>query len=279
MNKYRSFLFFVVVLCLHARQGSGEEAEFLCPMDASGRFLALERLGDGESRNAHVTVFEYLSGAEPQRLRKLYEAELLNKRLALVRKISQDGRFLVTLDDFTSSGTSPVTLVIYDLARKEHTAYAGKDFLDEDTIKALPHQGFLPGFKWWAKDADCDRDSTRFFPTRPERCEKERVPFIVVDLPTRMVRVMPTSSVEPNDIVSDPPPEWWWKPAPETTRNGGTALPSRLIQHREGAPSQVFQLRPSRMEYVVVGKRDSKAADENAARSKQSARTKNSSDQ
>jgi hypothetical protein len=78
--------------------------------------------------------------------------ELRNRYGPLIEEISSDGRFLVTLDEWTSSGTGPLTVVIYDLARKEHTAYAGKEFLSEEVRKSLSHQGFIKGFKWFGKD-------------------------------------------------------------------------------------------------------------------------------
>jgi hypothetical protein len=121
--------------------------EFICYTEESGRFLALLRHGNspdltgnitGPERNGHLIVFEYLGKDKP--LRKLYEATLITKGV-VSGELSRDGRFFVTLDDMQSSGIRPHTVVIYDLARKERTAYAGKDFMNEELIKSLPIPG------------------------------------------------------------------------------------------------------------------------------------------
>jgi len=235
-----------------------DHPEITCRTDSSGRFLALERDGNGPDRagriigpkrRGYVSVFEYLG--EGKSLRKLYEAELLNHGVPLICSLSRDGRFFVTLDEFNAAGTSPFTVVIYDLARKEHTTYAGKDFLSEKLIKSLGHQGFVPGFKWHGKDMDFNQDSTRFYPTRPENCKKEEVPFVVIDLPTRTVRVEPIPATPLTDLVPDVQQEWGWRESRETVATKTTILPVRITRSRPGHPDRVLELAPNKTEYIA----------------------------
>ncbi|MEQ8788183.1 MAG: hypothetical protein RIC55_17880 [Pirellulaceae bacterium] len=194
-----------------------------------------------------MTLFEYLGEGNP--LRKLYETRLLNKELPRIAMISRDGRFFVTIDEFGSYGISPVTIVVYDLARREHTAYAGKDFLDSKVIESLPSHGSW-GFKWYGKDMVFNRDSTQFYPTRPEHCEEEGVPFVVVDLPTRTVRVQPVSSVDTESIVARVDQEWGWKPSRETVHTMTTVLPRQMTWSSPGLPDRVLELSRDETAYL-----------------------------
>jgi hypothetical protein len=195
-----------------------------------------------------VTIWECLG--DELTLRKLYETRLLNAKAPLVRALSRDGRFFVTLDDFASSGISPETLVIYDLARKEHTSYAGKDFLNEEAIRRLPQHALVAGFKWHGKDYEFNQDSTKFYPTRPENCEEEQgVPFLEIDLRTRSIRARPTSSVDPKTLVQDPGQEWSWNPSTETSATDLTVLPLRITWSGPNRADRVYDLAPGGLEY------------------------------
>jgi hypothetical protein len=239
--------------------------------DSSERFVVLERYGNtpditgyicGPERKGYVTVLEYLGEGKP--LRKLYEVELLNEYSPLLDMLSHDGRFYLTFGDSRIAGTGhgpSKAVVIYDLARKEHTAYAGKDFLGEKRIESLLPHMFAPGFKWFGKDFLFNQDATRFYPTLPSNCEREEVPFVVIDLPTRTVRVEPISNEDPQDIVPDGNSQWGWLESKETVKTDKTILPLRLRRTKwlsqpgtpdPDVPVQVYELAPDKTQYVPV---------------------------
>jgi hypothetical protein len=242
----------LLIVYFPLRRVSGQE--FLSTSDTSGRFLAIETIGNGDDRNDYLTVWEYLE--KDKSLRKLYETPLLNKRMPLIRKLSRDGRFFVTMDEWESSGVGPNTLVVYDLARKEQTSYAGRDFLNDEVIKSLNSHPLIKGVKWSAIGGNFNQDSTEFYPSRPELCEQENVPFVVVDLPTRTVQVRRTTEVDSSKIVPRVNQKCGWD-APrdtETKSTGTTVLPTRLIMTQTGKENEVFELDLDLMMYKCKDK-------------------------
>ena len=224
------------------------EREFWIQTDSSGRFLALQRKGNKTDRTAYVTVLEYLG--EGRSLRKLYETKLLNKERPIGTTLSRDGRFYLTFDKFVVSETSPGAVVIYDLARNEHTAYGGKDFLSEEVINTLIPHGFIPGPKWRGKDNVFNQDSTKYYPTLPENCKEERVPFLVIDLPSRTISIQPHSAFNPKDIVVMEAQQWGWIESAEIVPTNTTMLPARMTWSCAGYANRVLDLSPDKTEYL-----------------------------
>ncbi len=255
---------FLLSLVVRGSVANAGDREFYIDHDESSRFVMIERLGNapdidgnitGAERCAYVTVFEYLGEDLP--LRKLYETELLTTSWPAAYCLSPDGRFLVTYEWFHHAGISPHSLVVYDLARKELTAYAGKDFLDEETIKGLrSNVGGTDGssFYWTDNDVVFNQSSTKFYPTLPSNC-KEEFPFVVVDLPTRKATVEPLPSEDPKDLVHRAGAKWGWKPSSETVATENTILPVSLTRKRVAprgvhTPERVYRLSDDHTEYV-----------------------------
>jgi hypothetical protein len=227
-----------------------KDPQFVVVTNNSARFVAVLALGDRESRNAHLTVFE--SQGDNKSLRKLYEAKLLNKWQPLIFCLSPDGRFFVTLNEWEGTGISPNSLVIYDLARAEHTAYSGKDFLTEQQIASLSKWGMPRGFIWHGSDCDFTLDSSKFIPTRLRNCMRRKLPYIVVDLATRTVEVEPKEQVDEQTLEELQDRSWCWKPSREFRDVGAARLPVSLtyVERNGENAGAVFQLSKDGDAYV-----------------------------
>ena len=211
------------------------ENQFVRTTDDTGRFIVIERPGDADQRAPTVLVYEYLP--QGRQLKKLYSATLVNKKMPLTRAISSDGRYFVTLDEPTGSGTGPASLVIYDLARREHSAYSGSDFLSEEIRRNLRSRKVWGGFKWYGNDFRFDDKSTEFYPTLPENCREEEVPFVVVDLRMRLPRVTSPDEFDSRSIVKEVRRQFWWSLSRETVTDHGTMLPARITREMKDSPA------------------------------------------
>lgn len=246
--------------------------EVICFTDNSERFLGLIRRGNGADRTAYFTAFESLRGGKCYR--KLHETPLLNKEEPYFHELSRDGRFLVTLDEWEVFGTGPNTLVIYDLVRKESSAYSCKDFItgkaqdflgnkvdydsiekDMKTIDAIHKHQRIPGLHWRGPDHIFNRQSTRFYPSLPEYCIKMSdriapIPFVVVNLLTRKVTIEPVETAVVEDADPVVQKEGEWIALEETVETSTTALPATLRWSSESKPDKLYRLSPDKEEYV-----------------------------
>lgn len=234
--------------------------------DATMRFVVIEREPNGPDRFGniagterlgHVLVYEYISLAG--RLRLLYERDLVSSRFPLVTKLSSDGRFYITMDDASETGIGPQSLVVYDLARNEHSTYAATDFLPADIVSTLPRGAFTAGFQWNGGWGEFNRSASQFFPNTPEDA-RNGLPFVVVDLPSRTARLEAKPMMHYKDVLPYTEQDWYWSPSKETVDTGNTVLPAslwRIItnhpQGDDGQLKQVFRLSANRQEYVLVG--------------------------
>jgi hypothetical protein len=240
--------FLHAVCCLVLlQQLPASEPEFLCTSDVNSRFVAVERVGDGVKRHASVVVLEFIP--EQGILKQLYEVDLVNKRMPFTRSLSTDGRFLVTTDEFSALGTGPATVVIYDLARREHSAYSGCDFLEKRIIDKLDSSDEFPGFKWTANNCAFNKDATEFFPTLPKNCEGRGLPCVVVNLPSRTIRVVKPEDLPSKEIVYSPYAVLHWLPSQTKHTVGDRALPTHVTRRAPNSPDQLFEIVPGKIEY------------------------------
>ncbi len=150
-------------------------------------FLAIVAGGNKRDRTAYLTVFEVL--APDRRLRQLHQTKLLNGCSPRSFALCGSGRFFLTMDEWKDPRISKYPLVIYDLVRREHTAYRLKEF--------LPEANSIESAHWYSSAYHSDRfnpDTMEFYinATNKEKPPQRELPFIVVDLPTRTVRLEPS---------------------------------------------------------------------------------------
>jgi len=183
--------FLVVIVTSIARSINATED---INQDARGfendNFLAIVAGGNKRDRTAYLTVFEVL--APDRRLRRLHQTKLLNGCSPKSFQLCGSGRFFLTMNEWKDARISKYPLVIYDLVRREHTAYRLKEFLPDSESSF-----------WFSTPYHRHRfnpDTMEFYinEINKERPPSEIRPFIVVDLPTRKVRVEPPKTNAPN---------------------------------------------------------------------------------
>ena len=225
---------------------------FNCHSDSSGRFLALARRGDGDDASAYVYVFEKLGVA--QRIRLIHQTALLNRVRSLDSELSTDGRFYITLDDLGEETNCPLSIVIYDLVRNEYYKWSASEFLPVDVQKSLSRTN--DRLHWRDGSSAFNRLGTRFFPNEPG----SNLPFVVVDLPTRNVRIESHSHGGERglEIVTPESTDWnpsTWEHSIQTIEQGDCVLPkylkcySRRMETNELVESY-YELDESLKEYV-----------------------------
>ncbi len=158
-------------------------------------FLAIVAVGNKRDRTAYLTVFEVL--APDRRLRRLHQTKLLNGCSPQSFTLCGSGRFFLTMNEWKDARISKYPLVIYDLVRREHTAYRLKEFLPDSDFNSIE------GVNWFSSPYHSHRfnpDTMEFYinEINKERPPSHIRPFIVVDLPTRTVRVEPPRTNAPN---------------------------------------------------------------------------------
>ncbi len=169
------------------------------------RLLAITRSGDGQDRNAEISIIEL---SEPARRLRLLHQLRTNVSLELFSyAVSDCGRFVITIGDARAASETPDRdLVIYDLVRNEHTAYCINDFLSPEAIERLgrnpPPFPVTNGLAWHRGFPGFDYTKMEFYPTVPQQCRygDSSVPFVIVDLLARTVRV--------DEIPDDDVPTW-----------------------------------------------------------------------
>jgi hypothetical protein len=149
-------------------------------------FLAIVAGGNKRDRSAYLTVFEVLK--PDHRLRRLHQTKLLNGCSPKSFALCGSGRFFLTMNEWKDPRISKYALVIYDLVRREHTAYRLKEFLPESEANATE----TVHWHWGRYYSDrFNPDTMEFYinDTNKEDSPRHECPFIVVDLPTRKVRL------------------------------------------------------------------------------------------
>lgn len=152
-------------------------------------FLVIVADGNNRDRTAYLTVFEVL--APDRRLRRLHQTKLLNGCSPLGFSLCGTGRFFVTMDEWKDARITKNALVVYDLVRREHTAYRLNEIRSEKEHNALltsrwhyfqPHaKNFNPETLEFYLNASIDYAEVY----------SDIHDLVVVDLPTRTVRIEP----------------------------------------------------------------------------------------
>lgn len=174
----------------------GERINYLTFGFENDKFLAVVAVGNKRDRTAYLTVFEVL--APDHRLRQLHQTKLLNGCAPKAFALCGSGRFFLTMDEWKDARISKYPLVIYDLVRREHTAYRLKEF--------LPEANSIESTHWYSSAYHSNRfnpDTMEFYinETNKENPPTRERPFIIVDLPTRTVRLEPSKKEGRNPFV------------------------------------------------------------------------------
>lgn len=226
-----------------------------CIYSDTSRILAIKQFSDSDepSDAGYVTVYEFIG--EGKALRKLYEMKLATSKRSWVNDISPDGRFFVTRDETYAMGSGPFSLVIYDLARKEYTAYSCKDFMTNKVYRSLNKHAIFSGLAWYGPQSAFSRDSTRFYPTEytyyKESGAERKLPFVEVNLLSRTAKVVPKPSIDPDDISRDEGVDGWIC-SDEKVKTEHTLLPKRFTRVRNGLIDREYELSIKTMDYVPV---------------------------
>lgn len=149
-------------------------------------FLAIVASGNKRDRTAYLTVFEVL--APDRRLRRLHQTKLLNGCSPQSFTLCGSGRFFLTMNEWKDPRISKYPLVVYDLVGREHTAYRLKEILPETESKSIE------SVHWFSSAYHSERfnpDTMEYYinEINGEKPPPEPRPFIVVDLPTRTLRL------------------------------------------------------------------------------------------
>ena len=160
-------------------------------------FLAIVAGGNKRDRTAYLTVFEVL--ASDRRLRRLHQTKLLNGCSPKSFQLCGSGRFFLSMNEWKDPRISKYPLVIYDLVRREHTVYRLKEFLP-DSVYSTDGENWVNWFPTPYHGLRFNPDTMEFYinEINKERPPSHTRPFIVVDLPTRTVRVEPPKTNAPN---------------------------------------------------------------------------------
>jgi hypothetical protein len=156
----------------------------------SGRLIEVTRLGNNQGMNDEITILELVEPDE--RIRVLHQLTTICPYYLSGSSHSSCGRFVITMGERLGTGISERELVIYDLVRQEHTAYGIQDFLPAETIASLELSGIRSGESLrWQSSPGFDLDRMEFYPSCTSECRKANLPFVVIDLLSRKVRVEP----------------------------------------------------------------------------------------
>ena len=123
-----------------------------------GRYVAILAHGNARGRKTHLTVLDVLE--DGRKLRKLYEFDLLGECEPRNWFVCGNGRFVVTIDEWTKYPETGENIVIYDLGKNEHSAYRLQDFLSEDQIATLYRPGagrWYNSFDWKKRHFDAEK--------------------------------------------------------------------------------------------------------------------------
>lgn len=235
-----NFLYDVLLLIIVAFPDTCQQKgynEFYAISEASERFVGVVRRGDEADQRPRVTVFEVMEDGE--RLRALHSVTLLNPVSPGSAELSSDGRFLITMDDFAYEGDGPHALVIYDLVRREHSAYAADQFLPKNFNKHVAH---LPGYCWRSWDGAFNASSTKYYPTIPEVAAREKYPNVVIDLPTRIPSIE-ESGKNPADLA--PLKQVKFKGAMYNARNTWKSSQAKIELKDQAMPQFLYRSWPT----------------------------------
>lgn len=173
--------------------GAAENIHYDARGFENDNFLVIITDGNNRDRTAYLTVFEVL--APDRRLRRLHQTKLLNGCNPLGFSLCGAGRFFVTIDEWKDAQITKNALVVYDLVRREHTAYRLNQIFSEKDYDALPETGFLTGVQWHyfqPHEKNYHPETLEFYLNAPidyADSYSSDHPLVVIDLPTRTVRI------------------------------------------------------------------------------------------
>ena len=187
-----------IVVSTELSANAGERINYDTFGFENDKFLVIVAAGNKRDRTACLTVFEVLT--PDHRLRQLHQTKLLNGCSPKAFALCGSGRFFITMNESKDARMSKYPLVIYDLVRREHTAYRLKEFLPESEVNSVESA------HWYSSAYHSDRfnpDTLEFYinDTNKEKPPRHERPFIVVDLPTRTVRLEPPKKEGRNPFV------------------------------------------------------------------------------
>ena len=151
------------------------------------RQIELLRAGNGDQRPSESTVFEIIESG--RKLKKIHNISLANIHRPHQQIYMPGGRFLVTCGDIDDASTNDNCLVVYDLILKQRTKFRLEEFLSVAAKEKLRPLGYTRGKEWNGRTTGAfDRENQLYYPTLPEECRNLGLPFLVVDLCSRLVR-------------------------------------------------------------------------------------------
>lgn len=234
MNKLIAMFFIIATSDIFLKSKAGHCVEghdpdrisFIGRFHDNDKFITILAMGNGTTRNAHLTVYEVLPNFQ---LRRLSGRFLLNQCKYTYACLCVGGRFLVTTNQ-SSWDELTHALVIYDLVRNEQTAYEVEELFSPDQqlqIKKLHCPKCKPRavLVEWSQplvesDRHLDAKNLSFtihsvgldFSTDMRMAQdllKVESPFlsIVIDLPTRAAKTLASSTLV--DLRPKPQTEPW----------------------------------------------------------------------
>ena len=207
------------------------------------RLLFILRLGDGKRRNSEISILEIVD--KGRKLRFLHKSKVLqNQYRPGFMIVSPDGRFLATVHEFAPTPKKKNDLVIYDLALGQHTSRSIDDFIPKNLIGDLPRNVFE--FVLWSDfDSHFHTTSQVWYPSSPQSCLEQDLPFFKVDLLDRSIELIATpDSLPPGVFPYEPNAQlsWQWSKSDQNNllwKTRGTIPKTLDVRIREDAVEEI----------------------------------------
>lgn len=185
---------------IHIRE---DQRQFAFRSSDNPRYIYMSRSGIGKNRPHEITVFEIIERGK--RIRKLHSVAIReNCLIPFGIKVMGQGRFLVTIDEAHGSGVTDNCVVIYDLVRGKVNNFRLEDFLSRDARAMLQRHAFIPGFNWHG-NGGIDKENLIIYPSRPDECRRDKLPFVKIDVSSATVEVLEVPESLPSNVLSQPP--------------------------------------------------------------------------
>lgn len=215
--------------------------QFLVYQFGDARRVCLARLGCGPDRPAEITILEMMP--DGKEMRPLFQRALITEFIWWQAYSVSGGRFLVTLNDRFVSGSSrersigetPNTIVVYDLVRGTHAAFAAEQFLTPEVIR---RDDGLDGLFGTGHILDAGLDVLHITDAREAR--EHGVPYLVIDLPSMKVLTLPPPTIDEEkhllnqgvDVRLSKP--YSWETASRADRDPDWSSPLQFPQYLRG---------------------------------------------